>query len=201
MLQIIVMSCFSENDHGIFVIHGGESFLTCLRPAAQNLDSEPNHTSIMDVNQQVVLITVILAFMASGHGDSAVERLESVREGIRNILSVTGLRQSMASLCLIWKCITSAKIARDRGQAADSFTFVESAIASAAPSRYCYQLSNLASQPWASHLAQELESDADTLRDLLGAIPAAELELRESVEDACLILGDAFDMIECRHNK
>eukprot|EP00435_Cladocopium_sp_Y103_P000349 s2967_g1.t1 len=153
----------------------------------------------MDFNDQVpqvVLTSVILTFMARGPGDSAVGRLESVREGIRNILTVTGVRRSMASLCLIWKCITSAKIARDRGQTADNFTFLESPIASAAPNRYCYQLSHLVSQPWVSHFAQELESDVDTLRDLLEAIPPAQLELREWVYDACLVLGDAFDMLE-----
>eukprot|EP00435_Cladocopium_sp_Y103_P002019 s5398_g1.t1 len=163
----------------------------------------PYIESMMDFNDrglQVLLTSVILTFMASGPGDSAAERIESVRESIRSILTVTGVRRSMGSLTLVWKAITSAKVARDRRQTADNFTFVESPIASAAPNRYCYQLSHLVSQPWVSHFAQELESDVDTLRDVLEAIPPAQLELREWVDDACLILGDAFDMIEC-HKK
>ena len=127
------------------------------------------------------------------------EAMESVREGIRSVLTGCGLRPSLDSLVTMWCCITSAQISYRANQTPKDFDFVVTSILGAAPNQKCYGLRNIASYPWANHMLSELPKSQKTMDEFCDCIPREHSELRAVLDDCSLLFNDIITInARCR---
>ena len=120
------------------------------------------------------------------------EAMESVREGIRSILTECGVRPSLGSLAMMWCCITSAQISYSANQTPKDF--VLTSVAGAVPNQTCHGFRSIASYPWAAHLLSQLPKHKKTVDEFCDGIPREHSELRTLLDDCSLLFNDIIDV-------
>ena len=155
---------------------------------------------VLSCDQQQSLCRFILLFKLLVPNN--VDKIECVREGIRNVLTGTGVRPGVSSLKEMWCCFTAAQVAfHELGGQADSVSdifFREIDIASAAPNSGLFPLSVLKGYPWAGTLAMEIPSMLKVMDELLAAIPGLteHAQISNVVLDCRHVLSDVLAILE-----
>ena len=147
------------------------------------------------MSQQVLLCEVILTYISQGPDHS--EAVELLREVLRSVLTVSGLRPSCEGLSCLWCVITSAQNVCRNGESHTSFWYQATDIASAAPNMRHSNLSELKSKPWAHCLRGEIPKALAVLDDWLQACPSSKehdgAQVAILVNDCRLSLEDILD--------
>eukprot|EP00435_Cladocopium_sp_Y103_P004851 s6581_g1.t1 len=120
---------------------------------------------LLSLEQQSQLCGLILGYI--GRNEMRFQRFEMLREMMRNILSVTGLRPSMKALATLWCLITSAQNSSRNGETPSNFWYEEIDIASCAPNSKHQSLTALKPLPWSHKLLESLPQNLRTLREFM----------------------------------
>lgn len=149
---------------------------------------------LLPLEQQSQLCGSILGYI--GCNGIRFQRFELLRETIRNILSVTGLRPSMKALATLWCLITSAQNSSRNGETSDNFWYQEIDIASCAPNGAHRPLTALKPFPWSSNLLESLPQNLSTLREFMDVSGIQDGQIVSVIEDCYNICLDLMVILE-----
>ena len=137
-----------------------------------------------------------------------MDKIECVREGIRNVMTGTGVRPGVSSLKELWCCFNAAQVTlNELGSHADSgpaivslpeVFFREVDIASAAPNSGLFPLSVLKEYPWAGTLAMEIPFMLKVMDELVDFIagPSENTQISNVVSDCRHVLSDVLAILD-----